>query len=434
MLNSMRLKSIPFYVLLLLVVVASGCRDRSIKYYTANLPVYQSEEEWRSQSIELQSARGLVNPGRIYVYRNLLLVNEYMRGVHIIDNTTPTNPINMGFLPVFANADIAVRNDILYLDSYKDLVAFDISNPSQPRLLTRVSNALEFGNFNDLGYTAGFDPQYPIGPIDPEMGIVVGWTLGEAKDDGSSPMAMEFDNRPLTNFRGGATTGKTGNWMSQGIAASTARFALVDHHLYVLNEWNVTVFDVNSGITRGTNVFLSGAGFPETLFPAEDKLFIGTTMGMLIYSLSNPENPSYLSQYDHVNSCDPVVIQGDRAYVTLSTGRNCPGISNVLEVVDISNINQPSLLHTYEMSNPRGLGVDENVLFICDGAQGLKVYDKTNEATIDDQLIEQFGGIVANDVIPMGNILLMTSTAGIYQYDYTDLRNITQLSLIPVQQ
>ena len=77
---------------------------------------------------------------------------------------------------------------------------------------------------------------------------------------------------------------------------------------------------------------------------------------------------------------------------------------------------------------------DENVLFVCDGAEGLKVFDKTDLFTLDQHMIDQFSGIVANDVIPMGNTLLMTSTSGIYQYDCTDLRNISQLSLIPVQQ
>jgi hypothetical protein len=431
---AMRFKTTSLIVLLALLVLAAGCADKVVRRYTANLPVYQTEDEWRAQAISFQSAKSLVNPGRIYVYRNLLIVNEFMRGVHIFDNSQPTNPVNLGFLPVVANADIAVRNDIMYLDSYEDILAFDISNPSQPRLVDREENALEFIKFENLGYMEGFNTEYPLGPVDPSKGIVVGWTVGEAVDDGKSEGGIDFRMRPMENFRGGTGNGKTGNLSGQGIAASTARFAVEDHYLYALNNWSLSVFDIQSGIGSSTRVDLTSAGFPETLFPAEGNLYIGTSMGMLIYSLSNPGSPSYLSQFDHGTSCDPVVVQGDKAFVTLSSGRNCPGVMDVLDVVDLSNISQPRLLYTFNMSNPRGLGVDEDVLFLCDGAEGLKVFDKTDLATLDQHLIDQFGGIVANDVIPMGNVLLMTSAAGIYQYDYSDLRNISQLSLIPVQQ
>jgi hypothetical protein len=78
--------------------------------------------------------------------------------------------------------------------------------------------------------------------------------------------------------------------------------------------------------------------------------------------------------------------------------------------------------------------LDGNTLFLCDGADGLKVFDKTDLSTISQHLISQFSGITAADVIPNNQVLLMTSAQGIYQYSYADLQNITQLSVIPVQQ
>jgi hypothetical protein len=428
----MHFKNSSILLLLLILVVAAGCSDKTVRIYTANTPVYQSTSEWRAKPITLQAPQTLVNPGRIYVYGKLLIVNEFMRGVHLFDNNTPANPVNLGFLPVVANADIAVRNDILYLDSYTDILAFNIADPAHPALVGRAEDALEVSKFEDMVYLEGYDPAYMMGPVDMDKGIVVAWEIGEVKvEDGKG--CFDVAMRPLSNFSGGTGVGKTGNLSSEGIAASTARFAVVDHYMYVLNNWSLAVFDISSGIVSSNRVDLSQSGFPETVFAAEGNLFIGTTTGMLIYSLSNPARPVYLSQYDHGNSCDPVVVQGDKAFVTLASGRNCPGDANVLDIIDISNIYQPTLLHSYPMVNPHGLGVDNDVLFICDGPAGLKVYDKADLATIDQHMIEQFAGFSANDVIPLGSTLLMTSAAGIYQYDYSDLRNIRQLSLIPVQ-
>src|SRR5690606_2577958 len=95
----------------------------------------------------------------------------------------------------------------------------------------------------------------------------------------------------------------------------------------------------------------------ETIFPYEDKLFIGARSGMHIYDLATPENPQKISTYSHINSCDPVVVSGDYAYVTLRSGTTCEGFSNQLEVLDISNLASPSLVKVYPMHNPHGLGV-----------------------------------------------------------------------------
>lgn len=429
----MRIK-ISSLVVLLLTVLTFGCTDRTVRTFTANVPVYESLETWRSKSITMEAPRSLQNPGRIYVYGNLLLVNEYMKGLHFFDNSQPSSPVNLGFLPVQASADIAVRENTLYLDSYKDLLSFDITDPRNPVLKDRATEVFDYVAYENFAYLDGFNRNYPIANVDPSKGIVVGWKVGEYTSDDMYNGGEMVTVTPMNNFGGGTGNGRTTNQSSVGIAASTAKFALEDHYLYAINNWQLSTFDVATGINHLNDVDLNWSGFPETVFPAEGHLFIGTTMGMLIFNLSNPSSPTYLSQYDHGTGCDPVVVQGDKAFLTLSTGRPCTGAGvNVLEVLDISNINAPRLMYTYNMTNPRGLGVANNSLFLCDGPDGLKVFDKTDLSAIEVNMTAQFPGIVANDVIPLGTKLIMTGPAGIYQYDCSDLRNITQLSLIPVQ-
>jgi hypothetical protein len=84
------------------------------------------------------------------------------------------------------------------------------------------------------------------------------------------------------------------------------------------------------------------------------------------------------------------------------------------------------------MSEPYGLGIDNKILFVCDGQAGLKVYDASDPLRIDLHMLKQYTNLKAFDVIPFGNVLIMIAEDGIYQYSYADLQNIHELSKIPI--
>lgn len=416
-------------LLLLLLVIATGCADKTVKHFMANSPTYMATETWRSQSFTFEGPRALQTPGKIYLYSNLLLVNEFLAGVHIFDNSNPSSPIDLGFLPVIGNQDIAVRNNILYVDSYHDLLSFDISDPRQPHLLNRIENVFDFDNY---AFVPGYDPNYPMVEVDPNQGVVVGWTLTETSEEVVTPWRGNTLMAEDALSGGGVTLGTSNFAGGSGLAGSTARFSIYDHYLYTLESNELGVFDIQESLQHLRDVPMIFVC--ETLYPTGGYLYVGTTTGMLIYSLSDPSSPSYVSLYSHLDACDPVVVQGDKAFVTLSTGTRCTGALDVLEVIDLSDITMPTLLYQFQMTNPKGLGLDGNTLFLCDGSAGLKIFDKTDLSAINLNMISQFSGITAADVIPNNQVLLMTSAEGIYQYSYADLQNIVQLSMIPVQQ
>jgi len=91
------------------------------------------------------------------------------------------------------------------------------------------------------------------------------------------------------------------------------------------------------------------------------------------------------------------------------------------------------LLASYPLHGPYGLGIDGDVLFVCDGDAGLKVYDVEDKLHIDDNQIASFPNIDTYDVIPVNGYLFMIGEDGFYQYDYSDLQNIHQVSVIPVK-
>lgn len=410
---------------LLLVTALTSCRDKSVQIYEANVPVFQSWEDFRATTFAMEAGRDLRFPGKIYIYQDLLLVNEIYKGVHFFNNANPSAPTSIGFLPVHGCMDMAVRNNILYVDNYTDLVAFDISDPAHPVFQTRYLDAFNPLNFHLID---GYNSDYPMANFETTHGVVTGWNIEKVKDEvgGYYRALAEMD---VMTFSGNNAT--SSNQVGQsGKAGSLARFALHQDHLYTLESTVLTTYNVSDGIVLSSQEFLTRTA--ETLFPYQDKLFIGTTTGLLIYSISTPGTPSFISSYSHVTACDPVVVENDRAYVTLRTGNACFGEVNALEVIDLSNIAEPVLLHSFSMTNPRGLGIDANLLFLCDGQDGLKVFDRTDEANIPSNMLAQFSAIQANDVIPFDQVLILTSEEGIFQYSYADPQNITQLSFIPV--
>ena len=83
-----------------------------------------------------------------------------------------------------------------------------------------------------------------------------------------------------------------------------------------------------------------------------------------------------------------------------------------------------NLIASYPMANPHGLGIDGDVLFVCDGNQGLKVYDAADPLNITDHLLAHFPEIQPVDVIPLTDYLFSIGEQGFYLYDYSDLQNI----------
>ncbi len=401
-----------------------GCQDKVTKKvtYMANVPVYMSKEEFKT-AVKKTAEQEVKEPGKIYIKDKYLFVNEVNKGIHVYNNSNPAAPAYLCFINIPGNVDLAIKGTYLYADSYIDLVVIDISDPSNPKEISRYANA-----FPEI-YPV-YDYNYPTAPVESDKGIVVGWKLEEITVEkvennyyykGDIFYTMESVNSGNPAIRSGA-----------GVAGSMARFAIKDNTLYAINHgYELKIFDIGTdqivkrdSITTFWNI--------ETLFSYDNKLFIGSNNGMFIYDIRDSEHPEYISQYNHVTSCDPVVVNGEYAFVTLRSGTNCHNIINELNVVSLSDIQNPVLAKAYPMFNPHGLGIDNNLLFICDGDDGLKVYDLSDVLTIDQHLVKHFENIKTFDVIPYNNILIMTGSDGIYQYDYSDIQNITEVSHITI--
>lgn len=412
-----------------LLFVPNGCNDRikSTVSYTVNDPVYVPFLEFRATKA-VNAPQAMVNPGKICLYGNYLFVNEISKGIHVIDNSNPADPTPVAFIELLGNIDITVSNNILYADSFIDLVCFDISNPAKPIESGRAEDVFP----NVLPATGNV---YPIKEADFTKGVIVDWEVKTITVEEEfryyyhcpSCKFLEFADRHSWSSLG---TAYNTTPSPTSVTGSMSRFAVYNNYLYVVNNNMLKVFSlVGNSVLKGHEQYLSWN--VETVFPYDHKLFLGTTTGLLIYDLANPAVPAYRSSLTHVMGCDPVVVQGNYAYVTIRGGNFCGQKLSLLDVIDISNPSAPTLKASFSMDEPYGLGIDGNTLFVCD--QGLAIYDATNPVLAGSKLIKRFSSIHGFDVIPYNGVLILIGNDGLYQYDYSDIQNIKQLSALQIK-
>lgn len=413
--------------LIVLAASLSACTDKTVERvtYEANVPVYMSFSEFRN-SFSKGEAIEIINPGKIYFKDNYLFVNEVGKGIHVIDNSDPADPKKLCFYEIMGNVDIAIKGNILFADSFIDFVAIDISDVNNPVEINRIENV--FPEVMPEG-----DKWYPYAMVDKSEGVIVDWkveTVTEEREPGTSWGGWLFKNDMLSM----SASDSRANWSAgAGVAGSMARFMLNDKYLHVIaHPWMLKTVDVEDAEKMIIVDSLDVSRNMETLFMLGEKMFVGTTTGMLIYDVANATKPTLISHYDHITACDPVVADGNYAYVTLRTGNRCTSGQNLLEVIDISSITTPYLVKSYPMFNPHGLGIDGNLLFICDGAAGLKIFDRSDPLDIINNKLAHYPDFFAFDVIPMDGVLMLVGEDGIYQYDYSDPGNIVQISHIQI--
>ena len=410
---------INYSLLFLIFTLIYSCDndDSDFELVMVATPELMSKAEFR-KSVDIKSARDINEPGKIYVYNNYIFVND-IDGIHIIDNSDPRFPKKVKFISIPGNEDISVKNNYLFADSATDLLVFDISNINMISEVERLEDVFSI-----------YDIQIPIeaqavdyNNYNYEEDIIVGWTVKRER-------RKKQDNRVIDVVFDGAILNNGSNAESNiGVGGSLARFQIVDNYLYTVGNYEMAIFNIQN-LAEPTLANTQYAGWNiETMFQADDYLYLGSTNGMYIYSLSNPSFPEFVSEFTHWEGCDPVVVDGDYAYLTLRGGNLCGQLESVLEIIDISDKTNPVLAARHELENPYGLGIRENMLFVCDGTAGLKLFNKANP--LDIKQIRTLKDIQSKDVIPLQNSLLMIGGDVLYQYEYLEdnVRLISSYSL-----
>ncbi|WP_075555855.1 LVIVD repeat-containing protein [Parabacteroides timonensis] len=420
------MKKLMYLFFMSVICMLYGCNDdmkvKETITLTVNKPVLMSADAFRSSVKVKTQPEEITQQGKICFYEGYLYISEPGKGIHIIDNRNPSSPSPVGFIELIGNADVAIRNNMLYADSYVDLIWFDISNPALPVLKNRLENVFPYAF-----------PPIEEGTIDYPMcetaaansQIVVGWTQVEESYTTERYKDQEIYYDSMVNSSGG------NSGVSTSVNGSMSRFGFYQNYLYVVLNNQMSIFDLSGDkpIKAVDNMHVGGN--VETIFSYKDYMFMGTPTGMLIYSVADPLKPEYQSMMWHVYGCDPVVVEDDIAYVTVHAGNNCGQNFNELIILDVKDVKNPQPIVSYTMTKPKGLGIDNGTLFLCD--DGLKIYNASDPQTLMANRLAHYSGMEGYDVIPHDNVLMMIADDGIYQYDYSNLKEIKQLSKLAVK-
>ena len=399
---------LKYFFVSLVFIGALSCDkndDADYEFVQVATPQLMSKTAFRS-SVEVIAPKTIEEPGKIYVYQDYIFVGDVHSGIHIIDNSDPKSPKAIKFIQIPGNEDISVKDNFLYADSATDLVIFDISDINNVSIIEQLEDVFNVYNYDIPVEAEAVD----YGKFDFDDDIIVGWTLTtERRKKVDNTIDIALDDGVVLSAGAESTTGTGG---------SLARFQIVDNYLYTVGNYEMAIFNIqNLAEPVLSNTQYAGWNI-ETMFQAEGYLYLGSTNGMYIYNLVNPSSPEFVSDFTHWEGCDPVVVDGDYAYLTLRGGNLCGQLESVLEVIDISDKTNPTLAARYNLENPYGLGIKDNMLYVCDGTAGLKLFER--ETPEDLRLVNSLKDIQAKDVIPLEKSLIMIGEKTLYQYEYME--------------
>ena len=394
------------FVSIFCIALFYSCADEDLcvqrVQYTKAVGVYENLQQFRNNEIN-SPPRALVNPGKIYVSNNLLLIGEEGEGIHVVDNGDPFNPNFINFLSIPGHREMFVLDDKVYVDSYFDMLQLDISNPRNVQVEIRLEEAFP-PRLRDEQNRALVD--FYLERVDEELACDV------RIQDGS---VVHFDFKGERIPESALPTSFVSSSNNQ--QGTVNRMALINEYLYVIGNRDMYIFDVSeNNLSRSKHLDYFSREM-ETIYPLKDLLFVGSLNSMTIYNTIRPLQPRFVSEFRHATSCDPVLPTEDGvAYVTLRSGNECPGDENTLNVVDITNVQNPFLLTSIALTSPYAMSIANGILFVGEGDAGYRMYE------IDGQNLNEIAhdpSITAYDIIShpsQEEIVLFAGPGGISQY------------------
>ncbi len=313
------------------------------------------------------------------------------------------NPVNM-----------TLDGDRLYVsDLYTGLHVYDVSDRAAPRRVTQIPLEFNRGSAikDDVVYTNDASQLVALRRTDDAYTVVarIGVKFHEAPlpgiDDTSSfsCMCATTDNAVVAPTPTGS---------------SYATFAVVDNQLYRVDDGQLVVYDVSTA-DKPKQVSQVDAGWSiETIQPSVNLLFMGSNRGMFIFDRADPMHPRQISKLEHARACDPVVVSGSTAYVTLRGSNTCGGADNELLCVNIKNPERPVLIGQKPLVSPWGLAVQNALLYVSHGENGYSLLDVTNAE--DPSIKKTWTGEPTRDFIWSEKTLFVLNDHNVSIYDVTN--------------
>lgn len=411
------MKKIVYLLIALLAISLVSCDKEKCGYsdFQINEPIFMPEDEFRN-SLAITVAQPIGETGTICSYDGYIFLSNPEKGIHIIDNRDPKAPQNVAYINLLGNQDIYIKNQTLYANAFVDFVWFDISNPATPEWKGRLENA-----FPDalpmIDNNFIIDHDMVFGKENTGKGIVVGWKVETKR------VKAPCDDVHYNTYVG-------------PFAKSTTLPIFAEYRdLLFVNTFNslYTIRLSEKEPTKNDEV-ANSYFFCESIFTYKDFLFLRSPTSTYITPSKLPINHDQIVYTNNINLESYIDISNDLLFSTYTQHKYLSSVhsqTHQLLVYDISNGNISDEIASYALTSPKGLAIENEILFICD--DGLKVFQvqQTGELTID--LLTHYKTIHGGKPTFLGkNTLLLIADDGLYQYDYSNLKEIKLLSKLSV--
>ena len=134
-------------------------------------PIYISKSS--AFDIKKVGPTTIQNAGKIYVKDNYLFITEKNKGIHVINFSNPSSPVNEAFITVYGCDNMSIKDNFMFVDNVEDLVVLDISGQNVTEV-KRLKNIFPhkyqmIPNVTSSGNTVWFEC------ADTTKGILIGW-------------------------------------------------------------------------------------------------------------------------------------------------------------------------------------------------------------------------------------------------------------------
>ena len=275
------MKKLFIIIACLPILFASCTKDNATISLTfkKGTAVYADIEEIRT--VELVSTpRMIENAGKLFIGENYILIGENGKGIHVLDNTDPSNPINIGFLQLPFTKEFFVDNDMIYAESQYDFIKIDLSDINNPVMVDRVEYAFAEAIENADGLVlVGFSYETVTRSFKTDSE-----EAEELKD--SYYLYCDYNNSVIP----ASSVPSSFVGSERGVKGTVNKIAVYSNHVYVVSNSMLHTFQDSP-----SNIMLVGStdiGWDnETIYAEGNHLFIGTQSSMIVMDVTNPSSP-----------------------------------------------------------------------------------------------------------------------------------------------
>lgn len=345
---------------------------------------------WRAASAPADDA--LRRPISMTLAGERLYVSDELSGLHVYDVTDPAAPRAVITVPLAGNRGSAAKGDVVYANTHYKVLALRVGEDGY-EVLAEIQPTYGTWEGGTRKFKGGFQ--------DPSNGFGCG--------------CAESQMQPLESP---ATFG----------GSSYAVFAVIDDYLYHVDDASLVTYDVSTP-EAPKEIGRTALGWSiETLHPAGDLLFVGGTRGMYVCDRSHPAKPRLIGLVQHFHACDPVVVSGSTAYVTLRGSNGCGGDRDALLCVDIAEPRNPTVISEKSVATPFGLTVSGDRLYVSTGQNGYALFDVSQPKT--PVPLATWPDWPTHDFIWSGDTLYVLGIDDVRIFDVSDPENPVLLGAI----